>query len=273
MKLSIGDKVYLKEDLKINGIIKKLNLNVKTAVIETSDETRDYLQNPEICSNILEFKFDRLSKPEKVLPLPTPAKKSDPNSPFPMVLAPAEKVRFKNHPSYCGEIIHKNKDGQVVVDLDYPHNFQTPFVLAKPEELVAMSSSDDSDELLRAFEEMIEGDLEIDDKEGDKIQKDDLVRIKDQSHFPDYLKKYIGKIGKVEEIIGPGFFAGDERYIVKFPEGAKINFTVEDLTKKLANPEEIKKICFHDWYISGYGPVSGQPWHNCKKCGINKEDI
>lgn len=38
--------------------------------------------------------------------------------------------------------------------------------------------------------------------------------------------------------------------------------------------EVTQKDCYHKWVITGYGPnkKDTDPWENCEKCGMKKED-
>lgn len=42
----------------------------------------------------------------------------------------------------------------------------------------------------------------------------------------------------------------------------------EDVDNEVIDPNN----CNHSWILVGNGPVTGEPWYNCKKCDIKKED-
>ena len=43
------------------------------------------------------------------------------------------------------------------------------------------------------------------------------------------------------------------------------------LGKDEDNPVDPEK-CYHQWTLTGHGPVTNTPWYDCKKCKIKKED-
>lgn len=51
-------------------------------------------------------------------------------------------------------------------------------------------------------------------------------------------------------------------------------FGGDDLPDIPSLTEEVQKNCYHKWVITGYGPnkKDTDPWENCEKCGMKKED-
>jgi hypothetical protein len=48
----------------------------------------------------------------------------------------------------------------------------------------------------------------------------------------------------------------------------------EDIVPDFNLTDEVQKNCYHKWVITGYGPNNkdSEPWENCEKCGMKKED-
>ena len=47
--------------------------------------------------------------------------------------------------------------------------------------------------------------------------------------------------------------------------GFDYSYDLPDLPKE-------KDICNHFWYVTGYSPVTNEPYENCKYCDMKKED-
>jgi hypothetical protein len=46
---------------------------------------------------------------------------------------------------------------------------------------------------------------------------------------------------------------------------------LDKLLEKQISPDKQKR-CWHTWELVGRSPVLDEPWYNCKKCGMKKED-